>query len=158
MHAGHQSMGLDLLVVAGLVLLAGVAVRGWMRRRRSRPLPGWQLAAWLAGLGLVWLATASPLASLDRALLTAHMLKHLVLMTLAAPLLLVSEPIALLSWGLTPKPLGSIRPSLALAADPVVCPPSRDDGHAPSSRLGLSRDCVAIIRSTQEVSAFGRTP
>ena len=31
-------------------------------------------------------------------------------------------------------------------------------GHAPSSRLGLSRDCVAIIRSTQEVSAFGRTP
>ena len=156
MHAGHQSMGLDLLVVAGLVLLAGVPVRGWMRRRRSRPLPGWQLAAWLAGLGLVWLATASPLASLDRALLTAHMLKHLVLMTLAAPLLLVSEPIALLSWGLTPKPLGSIRPSLALAADPVVAPPSHDGGHAPSSLLGLGRDGGAIIRSTQVVSAFGR--
>src|SRR5262244_2212030 len=100
MHAEHQSMGLELVVVAGLVLLAGVAVRGWMRRRRSRPLPGWQLAAWLTGLGLVWLATASPLASLDRALLTAHMLKHLVLMTVAAPLLLVSEPLALLCWGL----------------------------------------------------------
>src|SRR5215471_19041269 len=100
MHAGHRSMGLELLVVAGLVLLAGVAVWGWVRRRRSRPLPGWQLAAWLAGLGLVWLATASPLAGLDKALLTAHMLKHLVLMTVAAPLLLVAEPIALLSSGL----------------------------------------------------------
>ncbi|HET9156805.1 MAG TPA: hypothetical protein VFN91_09075, partial [Myxococcaceae bacterium] len=58
---------------------------------------------------------------------------------------------------LTPKPLGSIRPSLALAADPVVRPPSRDVGHAPLSLLGLGRDCVAIIRSTQVVSAFGRT-
>ena len=56
--------------------------------------------------------------------------------------------------GSTPKPLGSIRPSLALAADPVVAPPSRDDGHAPSSLLGLGHDCCAIVRSTQVVSAF----
>jgi len=54
----------------------------------------------------------------------------------------------------TPRPLGSIRPSLALAADPVVTPPSRDDGHAPSSLLGLGLDCGAIIRSTQVVSAL----
>jgi putative membrane protein len=99
-HAAHQSMALELLVVAGLLVLALVGVRGWIRRRRCRPLPGWRLVAWLAGLGLVWLTTASPLAGLDRVLLTAHMLKHLVLMTVAAPLLLVSEPIALLSSGL----------------------------------------------------------
>ena len=54
----------------------------------------------------------------------------------------------------TPKRLGSFRPSLALAADPVVTPPSRDDGHAPSSLLGLGLDCGAIIRSTQVVSAL----
>src|SRR4029453_11778267 len=63
---------------------------------------------------------------------------------------------AVLPWNeatLTPKPLGSIRLSPALAADPVVAPPSRDGGHAPSSLLGLSRDDVAIIRSTQAVSA-----
>src|SRR5215813_7758479 len=124
MHAEHQSMGLELLVVAGLLVLAGVGVRGWVRRRRSRPLPGWRLAAWLAGLGLVWLATASPLASLDRGLLTAHMLKHLVLMTLAAPLLLVSEPIALLSSGLGRD---EVRAPAALATcgraltHPVLC-------------------------------------
>src|SRR5689334_17821421 len=99
MHAAHESVSLELGVIAGLLVLAGVGVRGWMRRRRSGPLRGWRLAAWLAGLGLVWLATASPLAGLDRALLTAHMLKHLVLMTVAAPLLLLSEPLALLCSG-----------------------------------------------------------
>ena len=46
---------------------------------------------------------------------------------------------------LTPKPPGSIRRSLALAADP---------GHVPSSLLGLGRDCVAILRSTRSVSAL----
>jgi putative membrane protein len=99
-HAAHESLGLQLSVVASLLLLAAVGVRGWWRLRRSRPLRAWRLAAWLTGLGLVWLATASPLAGLDRALLTAHMLKHLVLMTVAAPLLLLSEPIALLASGL----------------------------------------------------------
>jgi hypothetical protein len=54
----------------------------------------------------------------------------------------------------TPKPPGSIRPSRALTTDPIVAPPSRDDGHAPSSLLGLGRDCVAIIRSIQVVSAL----
>ena len=117
-------MALELLVVAGLLLLAGVGVRGWVRRRRSRPLPGWRLAAWLAGLGLVWLTTASPLAGLDRVLLTAHMLKHLVLMTVAAPLLLVSQPIALLSAGLGRD---EVRVPAVLAASgralthPVLC-------------------------------------
>ena len=96
----HRSVGLQLLVAASLLVLAGVGVRGWVRCRHFRPLPAWRLAAWLAGLGCVWLATASPLAGLDRAFLTAHMLKHLVLMTVAAPLLLASEPIALLGSGL----------------------------------------------------------
>src|SRR5262249_37058239 len=63
-HAAHQSLAFELRVVAGLLPFALGGVRGWVRRRRSRPLPGWRLAAWLAGLGLVWLATASPLAGL----------------------------------------------------------------------------------------------
>ena len=124
MHAAHQSVGLELLVVASLLVLSAVAVRGWLRLRAHRPLPGWRLAAWLAGLALVWLATASPLAGLDRALLTAHMLKHLVLMTVAAPLLLVSQPLQLLSSGVGRD---VVRVPAALAASgralthPVLC-------------------------------------
>jgi len=45
----------------------------------------------------------------------------------------------------TPKPSGSIRPSLALTTGPVVAPPSRDGGHARSSLLGLGRDCIALV-------------
>ena len=63
----------------------------------------------------------------------------------------------LMRLALTPKRPGSIRPSLALTTDPVVAPPSRDDGHAPSSLLGLGRDCGAIIRSIQVVSALAST-
>lgn len=122
MHAAHESVGLQLGVVAGLLALAVAGLRGWVRGRRRRPLPGWRLAAWLAGLGLVWLATASPLAGLDRALLTAHMLKHLVLMTVAAPLLLVSEPLALLCWGLEGVRVPAVLATSGRAfTHPVLC-------------------------------------
>jgi cytochrome c oxidase assembly factor CtaG len=47
----------------------------------------------MAALGA---ATASPLAHLDDAHLTGHMLQHLLIMTVAAPLLLLAEPGALL--------------------------------------------------------------
>src|SRR6185369_13674590 len=54
----------------------------------------------------------------------------------------------------TPRPPGSIRPWLALAADPIVARQLRDPSPAPSSLLGLGRDRGATIRSIQLVSAF----
>src|SRR4029453_11732266 len=44
------------------------------------------------------------------------------------------------------------RPSLGLAADPVVARRLRDTGPAPSSLLGLGRNSSAIIRPTSLVS------
>ena len=41
---------------------------------------------------MVWLAAGSPLVTLDHQLLTFHMVKHLLLMTVAAPLILWGTP------------------------------------------------------------------
>jgi cytochrome c oxidase assembly factor CtaG len=76
------------------LLLLGTAmvyVRGWIRIRRSLPnlIPVSRLAAFLGGLALLWIAVASPLAGMDHELLIAHMLQHLLIMTVAAPLLLL---------------------------------------------------------------------
>jgi putative membrane protein len=42
-----------------------------------------------AGLVTAWIAVASPVAHLDHHLLTAHMVQHLLLMVVAAPLILL---------------------------------------------------------------------
>ena len=52
-----------------------------------------RLTAFMSGLFSVWIAAASPLATLDHRSLTVHMLNHLLLMTVAAPLILAGMPI-----------------------------------------------------------------
>jgi len=47
----------------------------------------------LVGLFMIWMALASPLRFLDHELLTAHMIQHLLLMTLAPPLIWLGEPV-----------------------------------------------------------------
>jgi putative membrane protein len=45
--------------------------------------------AFLGGLLVLWIVIGSPLSTLDHRLLTFHMLQHLLLMTIAAPLMLL---------------------------------------------------------------------
>jgi cytochrome c oxidase assembly factor CtaG len=102
--------------IASQLLMVALCLRWWTRvRGTAASVPGWRVAAFLTGLGLVWLTVLPPLASLDHALLTAHMLKHLIVMTLAAPLLLLGEPVHQLGshpdWRLARR----------LTTDPVVC-------------------------------------
>src|SRR5580658_10809839 len=63
----------------------------WSNPRHARRTvsPKWRLAAFLSGVLLLWAVMGSPLAALDHQLLTFHMLQHLVLMTVAAPLILL---------------------------------------------------------------------
>ena len=49
----------------------------------------WRIAAFAGGLAALWLAIASPVSHLDHHLLTAHMVQHLLLMLVAAPLILI---------------------------------------------------------------------
>jgi putative membrane protein len=52
----------------------------------------WRLVAFGGGVFSLWLAVRSPLAVLDHQLLTAHMVQHLLLMVVAAPLILLAAP------------------------------------------------------------------
>jgi cytochrome c oxidase assembly factor CtaG len=93
-HAHRQSWYFSLTITFILTLLAFVYSRGWLRLRRASAIffPFWRLAAFVSGLLAIWIALASPLAALDHQLLTVHMLKHLLLMTVGAPLILLGAP------------------------------------------------------------------
>jgi cytochrome c oxidase assembly factor CtaG len=60
----------------------------------------WRAISFLVGLLLIWVAVVSPMASWDAELLTAHMIQHLLLMTFAAPLILLGAPARPFLFGL----------------------------------------------------------
>ena len=79
-----------------------VYARGWFAIRKTRPIqfPLWRLGAFLLGLAVIWFAIASPLDGFADALLSAHMVEHLLLMSFAPPLLLLGWPVVPLLRGL----------------------------------------------------------
>jgi putative membrane protein len=91
-------VSLDLI----LILEAVLYLRGWIHLRLSRVniIPAWRVGSFLLGMFLIWLALGSPLAAFDEKLLTVHMVQHLLLMTIAPPLILVGAPIMPLLHGL----------------------------------------------------------
>jgi|SRR5579862_764771 len=101
-HAHMLSRLVLIAVTSTLLVTALVYLRGWIALRSVFPtlIPGWRLAAFMSGLALVWTAVVSPLAALDHQLLTIHMMKHLLLMTVAAPLILAGRPTFPLVCGL----------------------------------------------------------
>jgi cytochrome c oxidase assembly factor CtaG len=108
------SWSLPLAITSALVVTALVYLRGWLCLRTAFPnlIPGWRLAAFMSGLFSVWTAVGSPLATLDHQSLTIHMMKHLLLMTVAAPLLLAGAPLFPVVCGL-PKLFIKSHPPLA---------------------------------------------
>ena len=63
-----------------------------------------RIALLAAGLAAGWIAVASPVAHLDHHMLTAHMVQHLLLMVVAAPLILLGARSELhMRWHLHPS-------------------------------------------------------
>jgi putative membrane protein len=85
---------IPLWTTVALVLTAAIYLRGWMLIRKTRPasFPVWRLVCFLGGLFSLFVATASPLDTLDEKLLSAHMGQHFLFMSVAPPLLLLSAP------------------------------------------------------------------
>jgi len=92
MHGSTTSWSVFTLVA--LAVIAFIYLRGWHRlsKVRQSKANAWRPSAFLGGELLLFAIIASPLAGLDHRWLTAHMVQHLVLMTLAAPLILLGEP------------------------------------------------------------------
>ena len=79
------------------LLLGSLAVAGWAyirggRTRREPAADRWRSGCFAAGLGVVALALLSPLDALAGALASAHMVQHVLLLLVAAPLLALSSP------------------------------------------------------------------
>ena len=96
-HLHHSALGSieSVLLTVLIIFAASVYLRGWLHVRSTSlsGINGWHAFSFIAGLSLIWVATASPLSALDHELLTVHMLKHLLLMTLAPPLIWLGEPV-----------------------------------------------------------------
>jgi putative membrane protein len=101
-HAASESWWFSVLLVLALLLTELLYLRGWLRLRlaSARVIPAWRVISFSLGLFLIWMAVGSPLAALDERMLTVHMIQHLLLMTFAAPLMLLGLPVMPLLHGL----------------------------------------------------------
>ena len=85
-----------LLALVGAVAAYLAAARSVTRRHRTQPWRARHSAFFVAGVAVVMVATLGPFGSLDDTFFWAHMTQHILLMMLAAPLLLLGEPVLLL--------------------------------------------------------------
>lgn len=93
---------LPIWLTVSIVLTGIVYLRGWfaIRRTRRTQFTDMRLASFLSGLVLLWLAIGSPMDGFADALLSAHMVEHLLLMSFVPPLLLWGLPVVPLLRGL----------------------------------------------------------
>src|SRR5262245_10954836 len=129
-HLHHGALGSSPVSLILPISAALVYLRGWLRLRSpsSYIIEAWRAGSFVLGLISIWVALASPISVWDQASLTGHMIQHLLLMTFAAPLILLSEPVMLLLHGLPRRsiigPLFRSRPVQQLGrglAQPALC-------------------------------------
>jgi putative membrane protein len=105
---GHGMASAASAIVSAIVPLVviafacGLYIRGWWRVRSRVPslASPWRAIAFGSGLMTVWLAMWSPLAAWHERMLLIHMLQHLLLSALAAPLILLGAPTIPILYGL----------------------------------------------------------
>lgn len=114
------------VIVLGLIVGATVYARGvrclWAQAGRGRGVQIREVAAWGTGLLVLTVALVSPLHRLGESLFSAHMAQHLLLTTVAAPLLALGAPQLATLWAL---PLDARRRIGGWWRDLAVCPLGR---------------------------------
>jgi cytochrome c oxidase assembly factor CtaG len=108
---GVGSGGLDWPLDPTFLMLVGVAALGWLLVVRhvnaahpAAHVPLSRTFALMAGLAALIVALQSPIDSLADRLFSIHMVQHLLLMYVAAPLLVAAAPVTLLLRFSRPSP------------------------------------------------------
>jgi putative membrane protein len=89
------------LLLAGAVYGRGVA-RLWRRAGVGRGVSRARAASFAAGWTALFAALISPIDALGSALFAAHMVQHLLLTVVAAPLIVLGEPVLAALWAFPP--------------------------------------------------------
>jgi putative membrane protein len=98
------------LVIKGLVVTVVIGggtayVRGWYHLRAAGyDSPAWRCVLYVAGLASIAIALLSPIDERASEQFSVHMIQHLLLTMLAAPLLLLGNPFPFVLWGLPRRP------------------------------------------------------
>jgi putative membrane protein len=101
-QAALQNWSPPIPLTLSIVVAALLYTLGWYRLRpaAAQVIPPWRAVSFFLGLALIWVALGSPLSGLDEQLLTIHMIQHLLLMTVAPPLILLGAPLMPMLHGL----------------------------------------------------------
>jgi cytochrome c oxidase assembly factor CtaG len=82
------------LVLAGVLYF--MAERRVAREHPENPHPRWRAWCWYIALGVLYVALQSPIGVYDTTLFSVHMVQHLLMAMVAAPLMALAAPITLL--------------------------------------------------------------
>ena len=85
----HSSPAQHIGTVAVAVALTVLYGRGWLAARAS---PG-RLWCWVAGVIALLASMSPPMETVSTESFTGHMVQHIVMIVIAAPLLVLSRPI-----------------------------------------------------------------
>ncbi|QPC81739.1 cytochrome c oxidase assembly protein [Phototrophicus methaneseepsis] len=88
-----------MLLLAGYLYHRG-AMRVWQRAGRGHGITEGQYRAFMGALVILAIALLSPLDTLSDVLFSAHMVQHVLLMLVAAPLLAISDALYAITWAL----------------------------------------------------------
>jgi cytochrome c oxidase assembly factor CtaG len=117
----------DPLVVAALLATGALYLLGARRLRRPDRSLANRTACFLGGLVVLWVALQSPIDAYADRRLSLHMVQHLLLTMVAAPLLVLGAPVLLALRASTPAsrrrlllPLLRSRPLRLLTAPPLA--------------------------------------
>lgn len=127
--ASTTAAGSEVVAVAVALVAAAVAYQmGWQATAASRPTratPPWRRRLFLTGLAVLAVALLPPLATYAHDRLSGHMVQHLLLTLVAAPLLVAGRPLLVATAALSDDRRRRLlrlgrAPALALLAHPLV--------------------------------------